>query len=921
MYQFFNEIVNAFKTLGANFGLNNIFICSFAVLFLAIIIQTIVAECSLEARTARAIVKIETYLENNPFITNENIVEFNRLMKKIPKTLRTRWQQYVVNRTKKPSDFLNEEDCIEKPFKTKGFTQAISVFKNILVVLASFSFIFSACAIESNNIVTAIVQSTFTAASLVGIGFIYLTCLKLRHSQIRTRMYLNFDAMTRLLDRAVTTFPDFVDYEILFTKKEIDAMIPELQEYLRQRALKEQEQLENAKAQQVEHENYDFSEIGTDGALVMERAVKECEFYLGNRRKTLVAIEQLQTEKDLLTKNYDEKNKVSQRKLRDINETLDRLKEKLNNTTNKIVGNDIRRQQAEEVKKQQNIEREIEEDNNRYNEELKKVDAQIKARHEEIDKSKSYVETAFNNEFKAYADKVYNELYSIANEKVKENVESVNAENQSLKQELEERDTYIKEKNNLFDEKVEEVKNATALAENLQNSVKQYEDYKNQAEEYMDQKDKELESKNQEIFALTSANENLKKNLEIQERKYKELRKQRVKEITRYFDVNGNEFFYDQNGLPYFYDQNGLKVYYYNNGAEQDQIVEEDANVLPQKKVELQPTEKPEEANDLKGVEIVDLDKEENIEPKQQEVENEDKENQEQEEIKPEEPLQENKEPEDEDEAEFKRLLDEYLKEDKEGTVADDYPEDDEEDESVEETSKSPSINDWIKQQEDNAYFEQQEEKQEEKVEETNPAEETTPVEEKNPDEKLKDIKKAIDEEIKKLEEEHEKLASNMDNVAKELEIKTEPETTEPQKEETKEKPEKKSSAKKPASKKSTAKKTATKKPATKKKTEVAKKDASVKDASLENKEDDKKASQTKPKTKKGSVAAKKSSTTKAKKTSTAKTTKAKADDKKAKVKEEPKAQEKVDIGLEDFSKELNQALTDVNKQSKKSKK
>lgn len=918
MYSFFNEIVNAFKNLGTNFGLNNIFICFFAVLFLAIIIQTIVAECSLEARTARAIVKVENYLENNPFITNENIVEFNRLMKKIPKTLRTRWQQYVVNRSKKPSDFLNEEDCIEKPFKTKGFAQAISVFKNILVVLASFSFIFSACAIESNNIITAIVQSTFTAVSMIGLGFIYLTCLKLRHNQIRTKMYLNFDSMTRLLDRAVTTFPDFVDYEILFTKKEIDAMIPELQEYLRQRALKEQEQLENAKAQQVEHEAYDFSAIGTDGALVMERAIKECEFYLGNRRKTLVAIEQLQTEKDLLTKNYDEKNKVSQRKLRDINETLDRLKEKLNNTTNKIVGNDIRRQQAEEVKKQQNIEREIEEDNNRYNEELKKVDAQIKARHEEIDKSKSYVETAFNNEFKAYSDKVYKELYSIANEKVKENVDSVNAENQSLKQELEERDSYIKEKNNLFDEKAEEAKNATSQVESLQNSVNQYEEYRKQAEDYMDQKDKELESKNQQIFALTSANDNLKKNLEIQERKYKELRKQRVKEITRYFDVNGNEFFYDQNGLPYFYDQNGLKVYYYNNGTEQEQVSSENDNILPQKKSELA-VEEIQENKDLNGIEIVDADsqaEQENITNKDDVVEETKEEPSVEDELK-EEQQQSRTETEDEDEAEFKRLLDEYLKEDQEGTVADDYPEEDDEEEQEPVTNK-PSINDWIRQQEDNAYFEQNKQQKEINKESNEESED------KNPDEKLKDIKKAIDEEIKKLEEEHEKLASNMDSVAKELDIKTEePKTEEANKDLLKTetaKNVKENKQTKKSIKKATTKKSTTKKPVAKKKTTSTKKAVKEKESSTDNKTEVKENKITKkPTAKKSPSTAKKSTTNKSKKVEkTPKETKEVTPEKKEL---NQSNKQNVEIGLEDFTKELNQALTDVNASAKKSKK
>lgn len=561
---FFNVIFTSLRDWCKDLGLNAIFLMFLSALLIVIAVTIILIAISIENRTAKAIMRVEEYLTNNPFVTNENIVEFNRLMKKIPKTLRTKWQQYVVNRDKKPSNFFNEEDCIEKPFKTKGFSQALVIFRNILIAFVSLSFIFSAFAVTSNSITGAIQESTFTPIIVAIVGIIFMIIVNALHNKVRANMYFNFKDMTKLLDRAVTTFPDIVDYEILFTKKEIDAMIPELQEYLRQRAVYEQEQLEKAKENEVEHENYDFSSLGVDGSLVMERAMKECEFYLGNRRKALSAIEQLQTEKDLLTKSYDEKNKVSQRKLRDINETLDRLREKLNNTTNKIVGNDIRRQQAEEIKKQQNIEREIEEDNNRYVAELKKVDDQISGKKQDIDNNRHYVEVAFINEFKAYADKIYEKLHQLTEEQVKNELESLRQDNQAMKTQMEEKDVFIIEKNKLFDEKMELLTQSQDKIEELNTVIQSYEDYKNQMESYLNQKDGEVNDNAQRLMSLSSENERLRNELDAQAKRYKDLKKQKVVEVARCFDINGNEFFYDEEGIPYYFDEYDNKHYYYN---------------------------------------------------------------------------------------------------------------------------------------------------------------------------------------------------------------------------------------------------------------------------------------------------------------------------------------------------------------------
>lgn len=878
---FFNVIFTGLRDWCKDLGLNAIFLMFLAVLIIAIGVTIIVIALSVENRTAKAITKVEEYLTNNPFVTNENIVEFNRLMKKIPRTLRTKWQQYVVNRDKKPSDFFNEEDCIEKPFKTKGFSQALVIFRNFLIALVSLSFIFSACAITSNSITGAIQESVFTPLVIAILGVIFMIVVNAIHNSVRAKMYFNFKDMTKLLDRAVTTFPEVVDYEILFTKKEIDNMIPELQEYLRQRAVYEQEQLEKAKENEVEHENYDFSSLGVDGSLVMERAMKECEYYLGNRRKALASIEQLQTEKDLLTKSYDEKNKVSQRKLRDINETLDRLREKLNNTTNKIVGNDIRRQQTEEIKKQQNIEREIEEDNNRYQTELKKVDEQIESKKKDIDNNRHYVEVAFTNEFKAYSDKVYEKLHTITEDQVKDELSSLKQENQTMKSQLEEKDVFIIEKNKLFDEKMELLSESQSKIDELNAEIKNYEDYKNQVETYLNQKDGESNENAQRLMNLSSENEKLRNELDAQAQRYKDLKKQKVVEIARCFDVNGNEFFYDEEGVPYYLDEANHKNYYYSKNDLLSGNVSKDAPKSRDEMTRLmnesiQASEKGQEENENhingtdKIADNVDVRPIEQIEAEELEKK-----------------TQDTQKAETENQDNWQDLLDDF---DDEGE------EENEVDDKIQET---PVVDkDWSYEKfwaddenEENKDVENQpksdaeEEKAEEKAEET-PVEEDK-AEKVDHDVKQEEVDVKAETDSDDILDEFDDLAVKQDNAENKNEEVKETKVEEPKKEEkaVSKKPAKKSTNKKPEAKKSNAKKTV--KGA---KTETNKKTTSKKSD----------AKQVASKAKKAETKAKKPNNKKVGGGN------AGAND-----------GANLDINFDDFSKELNSALKQVDKNNK----
>lgn len=451
----FNSIVRFFENVGTLLGVDTITLIAFGLLILTITMSLIVTSFSIEIRTNNAVKRINSYLSNNPFVTNENIVEFNRLMKKIPKSMRYQWQRYMVNRSDKPSKYLSEDNCIVKPFRTSAFVQTLKQLKYVVGIICIASFLLTLGALYSGAESTAkvILKSSTIPLVVSAVGILFLMLLSARRNAVLSDLFYNFDSMERYLDRAVTTFPEFVDYEILFTRKEIIAGIPALQEYLQQRAAYEQEQLERARLSQVEHEDYDFSALGVKGSIIMDRAMKECEYYLGNRRVLLTDITTLQTEKEMLTKNFDENNRISQRKLRDIKETLDRLREKLNTTTNKIVGNDIMKQQADEIKKQQVIEKEVEEDTNRYNQELAKIEEHIKKKRGEIEENRSLVEKVLIGDFKDYSDRIYKELKNIASDQVKNEFEEIKNAKTELEKELEEREQYIAEKNALYEEK------------------------------------------------------------------------------------------------------------------------------------------------------------------------------------------------------------------------------------------------------------------------------------------------------------------------------------------------------------------------------------------------------------------------------------------------------------------------------------
>ena len=598
----FGSIIDTLGNLTASLGFAWLVIIGLSLVLLTVIIGFICTQFSIELKTLRATNRLNKYLELNPFVTEDNLVEFNKLMKRIPSTMRKQWQQFMVSRDKKPSEFFSEQNCVDKPFKSSSYASHIVAVRTFIISIALLGFVFGMSYFASGAADSQLSFSKLTIALLLPIvtvllGEMFVLFLKARRNSTISDVYYNFDMFQKYLDRSVTTLPEYIDYEILFTRKEIVAGIPVLQEYLQQRALYEQEQIKKAKESQVVHEQYDFSALGINGSLVMEKAMQVSEQFIGNKNGTRAVISELEGERDLLEKNYEEKAKAAQRKLRDIQETLDRLKEKLDATTNLIVGNDLRKQRENEIQKQRQIEKEAQEDSRKFEEERKKINAQIEVKRAEIEEDRKRAETSLNSEFKSYADKIYSELKAIVDEQHKEEMDTLKAEATQMQMEMEEKDRIVVEKSTLYDETMEQLNEYTQKIEEQNQIIAEQESRLSQYGSVDDDRNKEVFAVKKE---LESRNIEIAKKDEIIAQKDEQIANQKeyISELKHKKHITGDEVYADLNGNMYFIDEDGNKKYV-NQGESSESVesVAEEANLEEVDSSQVEETLQNEEEN------------------------------------------------------------------------------------------------------------------------------------------------------------------------------------------------------------------------------------------------------------------------------------------------------------------------------------
>ena len=377
--------------------------------------------------------------------------------------------------------------------------------------------------------------------------------VNIRYNSYNAKLYNIFGVFVRNLNRAVATLPDSIDFEVLFTKQEIEEGIPILREYLEKENLEKQRLLEQSKYAAIAHSPYNFEDLGVDGEQLISRAVDESESFLMKKIGLQNEIQDFEKKLAQAQANMDEIEREANRKLQTIKENLERLDKAISETTNRVEINYNKRQIKDEMEKRAAIEKDLKSLLAKEQVTINECNAEILKRKDMIEKDKDSVEVALKSEYNTFAVKVYDTLSEKINEENAEvakdyqsQIVDLKAKMQNLAREIEAKDALIAERD-LF-------------INTLQGNV-------NYGGENLDGNNQELNGVAPTEETQVTAEQNYMTNENVQQQQ------QQV-----YYDENGNAIdysqYYDENGnlvdYSQFYDQNGNLIdysqYYDENG-------------------------------------------------------------------------------------------------------------------------------------------------------------------------------------------------------------------------------------------------------------------------------------------------------------------------------------------------------------------
>lgn len=564
---------------------DNIFYIGIGFTLLMVLFFFIKSALSYECKLERSVNRLNEWLFKHQTINENNLIEFNNLIKdsKSPKILRKHWQQYMLYRDKLPSEYMSAYNCIDKPAKTSSFTANIKNFIMIYRVTAAVTAFLSIITFASrdNLTLTYLSLALVTPILVLLIGLIFTLILRTMQNYNLASLYQTFHIFNRYIDKASATIPKYVDFEILFTKKEIKNGIPILGEYLEKRARQEQEELEEAQRNAVSHEEYDFSASGVDGSLVLERAMKESETYLNFKQRTLAEIQQFESEISTLKKNYENTSKDYQRKLQASKENMERLRQQQEESTNRIEVNYIRKQQQDEVKKQEQLEKDQDDATTKFNAEINSLSAEIEKRRADLEDRRQKVQAAMESEYQTFSSKLHKAIATDVEKESDAIVQKVTIEKDQyaqaityLKGEVDNKDAIIAAKDQIIEElqirlsqtandyqEEQTFEDVGAYSEDVEDAVQEASEY--QAEEYvaedyvLEEQPEQIEETTEEPVAVEeeeSEEETATQVEETTEEATEEQTEEQEEQADGHYDEKGYYWFADKT----YYDANGL---------------------------------------------------------------------------------------------------------------------------------------------------------------------------------------------------------------------------------------------------------------------------------------------------------------------------------------------------------------------------
>ena len=538
------------------------------IMLFAVVASAIGLAWSYEERAMRRIKKVNSYLSQHPMVNDSNIVAFNTKMKKLPRRIRDRWQLFMLERDGSPSRYLNIEYCVKRPLNNSSFLQMIKQIKYISIILASVGLLLSLMiavtdtATTTSALITTFANCAITPCVILATGFLYTMILQLRYKYLNTDFYDIFTNFARNIDKASATLPDYVDYELLFTKKEIDAGIPVLREYLEKKALEEQRLLEKARRAEVEHSPYDFDELGVNGQLLIERAVSESEGFLLEKIDIQNEINRLEKQKDTTTKNMEDIEREANKRLQAISENLDRLDKELAEKTNKVEINFTMGQIRQERDKKETLEKDLA---TRLEKEKIAQDAlniEIQKRKEKIEEGKHDVEVALKAEYNTFAGRLYDEIYQKVLGTCAEDIHKYQIQIDRLKNKLLEFDKELDARDTAIKTRDIEIENLKLELDKQDKKGGKFNKRKKQVDEY----DYEQPSIQQNDAFNASHEDNSSNEENLMTTTSGVAEGDTSSDFSQYYDENGNAIDYSKNNEnqdnSVFYDEDGNLIDY-----------------------------------------------------------------------------------------------------------------------------------------------------------------------------------------------------------------------------------------------------------------------------------------------------------------------------------------------------------------------
>ena len=315
---------------------------------------------------------------------------------------------------------MSEENLIDKPLKTSSWANNIRNFNIFTIVWAIISLLFGFASQAGKAFSLNLFAVSFVIPVLVlFIGAVTTVILKAKRVLNLDDLYHNYHIFQRFITNACMDLPVYIDYDLLFTQKEISRGNPQLREFYENRARKAKEEFENAKQNEIEYVEYNFEKAGIDGSLVLDRAMRETEAYLNKKQIILTKITDIDMQKEALRRNYENTQKDLQKKIQAAKENIAKLLQQQEATTSRMEVSFLRKQQDQERAKQEQLQSEYDQEETRYaisNDELKK---ELEELHAQLDESKVNVEKAMLAEYQSFYEKVLKVSIDRAENKVK----------------------------------------------------------------------------------------------------------------------------------------------------------------------------------------------------------------------------------------------------------------------------------------------------------------------------------------------------------------------------------------------------------------------------------------------------------------------------------------------------------------------